>query len=151
MPALRSRWKHQEFSFSFSELRYGGFRLKPIKIWMKLNWMKLNKIDELWNSANSLLSEFSVCYHPESLLLWQRDVTTSLLYSMMMLWRALTMTSLKTLSNTFMEILKEHTTTVFCKISVRRSKNSLEFSIAWGMLNISRWPFHSRTIFEAII
>ena len=37
--------------------------------------------------------------------------------------------------------------TVFCKISVRRSKNCLEFSIAWGRLKISRWPFHSCTIF----
>ena len=31
--------------------------------------------------------------------------------------------------------------------SVRRSKNCLEFSIAWGRLKISRWPFHSCTIF----
>ena len=146
MPALRSRWKHhQEFSFSFSELRYGGFRLNPIKIWQtEWNWIRSKHFE-------TVQIHFSVCYHPEILLLWQRDVTTSRLYSMVMLWRALTMTSLKTLSNTFMEILKEHTTTVFCKISVRRSKNSLEFSIAWGMLNISRWPFHSRTIFEAII
>ena len=144
MPALRSRWKHhKEFSFSFSELRYGGFRLNPIKIWqIEWNWIR---------SMNFETVQIHFCYHPEILLLWQRDVTTSPLYSMVMLWRALTMTSLKTLSNTFMEILKEHTTTVLCKISVRRSKNSLEFSIAWGMLNISRWPFHSRTIFEAII
>ena len=153
MPALRSRWKHhKECSFSFSELKYGGFGFKPRKIRQHLTmWMKPNKIDELWNSVNSLLSEFSVCCHPEILLLWQRDVTTSPLYSMVMLWRALTMTSLKTLSNTFIEILKEHPTTVFCKISVRRSKNSLEFSTAWGTLNISRWPFHSRTVFEALI
>ena len=31
--------------------------------------------------------------------------------------------------------------------SVRRSKNCQEFSIAWGRLKISRWPFHSCTIF----
>ena len=43
--------------------------------------------------------------------------------------------------------LQGHPTTVFCKISVRRSKNCLEFSIAWGRLKISRWPFHSCTIF----
>ena len=120
------------------------------------NWMKPNKIDELWNSANSLFKWIfrGVCRHLEILLLWQRDVTTSPLYSigysMVMLWCALTMTSLKTLSNTFIEILKEHPTTMFCKISVRRSKNSLEFSIAWGTLSISRWPFHSRTIHEAL-
>ena len=41
-----------------------------------------------------------------------------------------------------------HLTTVFCKISVRRSKNCLEFSITRGRLTISRWPFHSCTIFE---
>ena len=40
-----------------------------------------------------------------------------------------------------------HPTTVFCKISVRRSKFCLEFSFTW--LKISRWPFHSCTIFEA--
>ena len=44
-----------------------------------------------------------------------------------------------------------HPTTVFCKISVRRSKNCLEFSIAWGRLRISRWPFHSCIIFEAYL
>ena len=31
---------------------------------------------------------------------------------------------------------------VFYKISVRRSKCCLEFSIAWGQLQISRWPFY---------
>ena len=44
-----------------------------------------------------------------------------------------------------------HPTTVFCEISVRRSKNCLELSTAWGRLKISRWPFHSRTIFEAYL
>ena len=39
--------------------------------------MKLNKIDEVWNGANLLLSEFSVCCHPEILLPWQRDIMTS--------------------------------------------------------------------------
>ena len=37
------------------------------------------------------------------------------------------------------------------KISVRRSKNCLEFSMAWGSLKIPRWPFHSCTIFEAYL
>ena len=40
-----------------------------------------------------------------------------------------------------------HPTTVFCKISVRRNKYFPEFSIAWGRLQISRWLFHSCTIF----
>ena len=52
-------------------------------------------------------------------------------------------------------IHQEHPTTVFCKISVRRSKNSLKFSIAWERLKIARWPFpfmsHSCTIFEAYL
>ena len=34
-----------------------------------------------------------------------------------------------------------HPVTVFCKISVRRSNNCPEFSIAWGRLKFSRWPF----------
>ena len=42
-----------------------------------------------------------------------------------------------------------HPTMVSCKISVRRSKYCLEFSIAWGRLKISKWSFHSCTIFEA--
>ena len=44
-----------------------------------------------------------------------------------------------------------HPTTVFCEISVRRSKNCLQFAIAWGRLKISRWTFHSCTIFEAYL
>ena len=31
------------------------------------------------------------------------------------------------------------------------SKICLEFSITWGRLKICRWPFHSRTIFEAYL
>ena len=42
-----------------------------------------------------------------------------------------------------------HPATVFCIISVRRSKHCLEFSFAWGRLKIYRWTFHSCTIFEA--
>ena len=34
-----------------------------------------------------------------------------------------------------------HPVTVFCEMSVRRSNNCLEFSIAWGRLERSRWPF----------
>ena len=44
-----------------------------------------------------------------------------------------------------------HPTTVFCKISVRRNKYFPEFSIAWGRLQISRWLFHSCTIFETYV
>ena len=36
-----------------------------------------------------------------------------------------------------------HPTTVFSQISVRRTKNCPEFSIAWWRLNIFRWLFHS--------
>ena len=32
-----------------------------------------------------------------------------------------------------------------------QKQNCLEFSIAWGRLKISRWPFHSCTIFEAYL
>ena len=42
-----------------------------------------------------------------------------------------------------------HPMTVFCEISVRRSKSCLEFSVGWGRLRLLRWPFHSCTIFEA--
>ena len=44
-----------------------------------------------------------------------------------------------------------HPTTVFCKISVRKSENGLEISIGWGRLKISRCPFHSCTIFEVCL
>ena len=43
-----------------------------------------------------------------------------------------------------------HPTTVFFKISVQRSEYCLEFSITWGRLKISRWPFNSCTIFELL-
>ena len=36
-----------------------------------------------------------------------------------------------------------------CKIFVRRSKYCLEFSINWGRLKISRYPFHLCTSFDA--
>ena len=41
--------------------------------------------------------------------------------------------------------------TVFCKISVRRSKYFLKYSITWERLKISRWLFHSCPIFEAYL
>ena len=42
-------------SFFFSQLRYGTFGSNPLKFGQHLtNWMKLNKINEVWNSANSL-------------------------------------------------------------------------------------------------
>ena len=44
-----------------------------------------------------------------------------------------------------------HPTTVFCKISVRKSKNRLKFSFALRRLKISRWMFHSCTVFEAYL
>ena len=44
-----------------------------------------------------------------------------------------------------------HPTTVFCKISVRRSKYCLEFSIAQTWLKISGLTLHSGTIFEAYL
>ena len=47
--------------------------------------------------------------------------------------------------------LQGHPTTVFCEISVWRSKYCLEFSITWGRLKISGWMFHSCTIFEAYL
>ena len=41
-----------------------------------------------------------------------------------------------------------HPTTVFCKISVLRSKYCLQFSISWEQLKNSKWPFRLCTIFE---
>ena len=41
--------------------------------------------------------------------------------------------------------------TVFCKISVRRGRCCLEFSVSWGRLKISRWRSIRRTIFEAYL
>ena len=49
------------------------------------------------------------------------------------------------------DITQGHLTTVLCKISVRRSKYWQEFSISWWRLKISKWPFHSCTIFEAYV
>ena len=43
--------------------------------------MKLNEIDEVWNNANPLLSDIVVLCHPKILLPWQRDVTTTPLYT----------------------------------------------------------------------
>ena len=43
-----------------------------------------------------------------------------------------------------------HATTVFCKISAW-SKHFLEWSITWGQLKMSRWPFHSSTVFEVYV
>ena len=46
---------------------------------------------------------------------------------------------------------KGHPTTVVCKLSLWKSNHCLEFSIAWGRLQISRWPFHLCTIFETYL
>ena len=46
---------------------------------------------------------------------------------------------------------QRHPTTVFFKISVRRSKYCLEFPITWRRLKISRWPFHSCKTFEVYL
>ena len=51
----------------------------------------------------------------------------------------------------FYSQVQGHPTTVFCKLSVLRSKYCLEFSIAWGRLKKFRWPFHSGTIFEVYL
>ena len=51
------------------------------------------------------------------------------------------------------DITQGHLTTVLCKISVRKSKYWQEFSFSFSSwrLKISRWPFHSCTIFEAYL
>ena len=41
------------------------------------------------------------------------------------------------------EFIQGHPTSVFCKISIRRSKYCLEFCITWERLKISRWSFLS--------
>ena len=51
-------------------------------------------------------------------------------------------------SPVFLISCQGYPTTVFCELSVRRSKYCLEFS-SWGLLEISGWPFHTGTIFEA--
>jgi len=48
-------------------------------IWrIKWNWIRSIKFEAVWIHS---LSEFSVCCHPEILLPWERDITTSPLYS----------------------------------------------------------------------
>ena len=53
--------------------------------------------------------------------------------------------------NSKLVFIQGHPKTVFSEISVRRGKNCLEFSIAWGRLKISRWLFHSCTIFKVYL
>ena len=48
-------------------------------------------------------------------------------------------------------LIQGHPKALFCKITLRRSKECLEFSIPWGRLRISRWPFHSYEIFVAYL
>ena len=50
--------------------------------------------------------------------------------------------------NSELVFIQGHPTTVFSEISVRRGKNCLDFSIAWGRPKISRWLFHSCTILK---
>ena len=47
--------------------------------------MKLKKIDEVETVRIHFLSDFLICRHPKILLPWQRDVTTSPLYSLISL------------------------------------------------------------------
>ena len=53
--------------------------------------------------------------------------------------------------NSKLVFIQGYPKTIFSEISVRRGKNCLEFSIAWGRLKISRWLFHSCTIFKAYL
>ena len=72
---------HKKFSFSFSKIKYGPFGFNPWKFRQHLtNEMKLNKMDSVETVRIHFYSEFSVCCHPEILLPWKRDVTTSPLY-----------------------------------------------------------------------
>ena len=50
--------------------------------------------------------------------------------------------------NSELVFIQGHPTTVFSEISVRRGKNCLDFSIAWGRPKISRWLFHSCTVLK---
>ena len=47
--------------------------------------MKLKKINEVETVRIHFLSDFLICRHPKILLPWQRDVTTSPLYSLISL------------------------------------------------------------------
>ena len=54
-PLYAVREHNTKCSFSFSELRYGPFGFNPKFRHYLTHQVKLNKIDELWNSANVLL------------------------------------------------------------------------------------------------
>ena len=63
--------KHNAIFFSLTKI--WSFRIQPKKI-----LPTFDKINEtVRNSANSFKVTFSVCCHPEILLLPQRDITTS--------------------------------------------------------------------------
>ena len=80
-PALWGRWTRQKVSFSFSKLRNGTFGFNPenfANIWqIKWHWIRSKKFDTV---RLYLLSEFSVCCHPKTLLPRQHDLMTSLYY-----------------------------------------------------------------------
>ena len=67
--------------FSFSKLTYGPFGFNPenfANIWqIKWNWLRSMKFETV---RIHFLSDVLVCCHPQILLTWQRDVTTSPLY-----------------------------------------------------------------------
>ena len=71
-----------------------------------------------WNSRRSACDHF--CKRPA-------QVTTSIVKPRLIVYQS----------------FQGHSTTVFCKISARRSRCCLKFSSVWGRLKISRWPFHS--------
>ena len=65
-------------SFPLSKLRYGP----SDSIQHLANEMKFNEINEVQTLQIHFEMTLSVCSHPEILLPWQRDVTTSPLYSL---------------------------------------------------------------------
>ena len=76
-PALSSGWAlHKNFSFSFSKLRDGPFGFNP----ENFANMKLNKIYEVWNSANPLFK-------------WRFDLLSSRNFATMATWRKIQLTT----------------------------------------------------------
>ena len=78
---ILGRWaQHNFFSFRI-KLRYGPFGFNPRKFRQYLaNYMKLNKIDEVWNSAKfAFWVTFPVCCHPEiytTMATWRNDFSS---------------------------------------------------------------------------
>ena len=125
-----------------------GVKSFPLNVWFFGKWCEFEEPDNLWASCGVRTKMYDIYRFCCSFADWDDCKLWVLLCRLSGLnFSSWLLQLYETSQIPYQQECQGHATTVFCEITVRRSKNCLEFSIAWGRLKIYRWPFHSCTIF----